>query len=528
MASYLPPVSILVLVFFSILTPSVYLARRSLALSWVSAVLGALLGWILILSAGINLPVSIPLISWSPKDLLPYSPVWLVDRVSWPFALGLATLSLAVILTDVAREFEVESSSWAGSLALTALGLATVFAGNPVSLLLGWAALDIAELVFLLGYLRGMEERRQVVAVFSARVGGIFLLLYGQILAVAKGIPLRFDQIPPDIGIFLLLATSLRLGVIPLHIPFWRVPPLRRGIGTISRMVPVAGSLVFLVRVATVGVLPGQVSILILLIGLAAIYAGFMWLNAANELEGRPYWILGMAALSLAAAVRGQLLSCLALGIALMFSGGMLFLLSARNKLLIVFTYMSVLSTAGLPFTPSFLAGQLYSLPLSPWHILLFIAQALLLAGYIRHSRRPGDTLGRAERWVWVIYPSGLIFLLVAYYLAGWVGGSLTPRTDWGIGIGSLLPGVLVMGFSILLLSWAQRSPQLPLSLRIFLRNLFSLSWFYVLLDWVFRTVGQVISFITLVLEGEGGVLWALLLLTLLVAFLSRGGLVGG
>jgi hypothetical protein len=304
--------------------------------------------------------------------------------------------------------------------------------------------------------------------------------------------------------------------------------PLRRGIGTISRLVPVAGSLVFLVRVASVGVLSSQAPFLIFLSGFAALYAGIMWLNAATELEGRPYWILGMAALALAAAVRGQFLACLTFGLALLFAGGILFLFSARNRILVVIAYLTVLSTVGLPFTPSFLAGQLYNIPLTVWHLLLFLAQALLIAGYIRHSRRPGEDISRAERWGRVIFPSGLIFLLISYFIAGWIGGCLAPNANWGIGFGSLLPSILLLGSSMLGLSWTQRMPPLPSRLRIFLRDFFSLSWFYVLLAWVFRIAGQMITFITLVLEGEGGILWALLLLTLLVAFLSRGGLVGG
>jgi len=55
----------------------------------------------------------------------------------------------------------------------------------------------------------------------------------------------------------------------------------------------------------------------------------------------------------------------------------------------------------------------------------------------------------------------------------------------------------------------------------------FSLTWFYAFLGWLFRLVERGIEFITTVLEGEGGILWALLLLTLLVAFLSQLGLAG-
>ena len=53
-----------------------------------------------------------------------------VDAFSWPFAIALGTIALAVILTDIGRSEEADWYSWASSLALAALGLVAVLAGN--------------------------------------------------------------------------------------------------------------------------------------------------------------------------------------------------------------------------------------------------------------------------------------------------------------------------------------------------------------------------------------------------------------
>jgi hypothetical protein len=467
-------------------------------------------------------------VTWKPEFLLSDSPIWMLDTISWVMAFSLVTLALAVILTDVAREFEVEASNWAGSLALTSLGLIAVFAGNSTSLLFGWAALDIAELTFLLRHLHSANERRQALIVFSARVGGIFLLLLGQDLAITRGVQFRFDQIPPQVGIYLLLAVSLRLGVVPLHVPFWREPPLRRGIGTISRLAPVAASLVFLARVASVGIQPILAPGLLFLSGLTALYAGFSWFNAENELNGRPFWILGMAALAISSAVRGFALASLAWSMGLIFTGCFIFLFSARNRFLIPLAYISAFCISLLPFTPSWEGGHLYASPLTIWHIFFLLAHSLLLAGFVRFSRMPGEELTGVGRWVWVIYPLGLVFILVSYLLSGWVVGSLFPSEGWGIGLGTIFPGVLLIALVVVWLIWRVRIPSLPDRVSLGFRNVFSLRWFYTFLGWLFNVTSRVIYFITMVLEGEGGVLWALLLLTLLLAFVTRGGLGGG
>jgi len=54
--------------------------------------------------------------------------------------------------------------------------------------------------------------------------------------------------------------------------------------------------------------------------------------------------------------------------------------------------------------------------------------------------------------------------------------------------------------------------------------NVFSLGWLYRLFWWFYRAIGTLASNIALILEGEGGVLWALLLLVLLVTLIIQQG----
>jgi hypothetical protein len=286
--------------------------------------------------------------------------------------------------------------------------------------------------------------------------------------------------------------------------------------------------LVLLPRVAAIGVPESQSAMLLALTGLVALFASISWISAVNELEGRTYWILGMAALSLAAAIRGQPLSSLVWGVMLVFTGGLLFLYSARNRYLSLIPILSVLSAAALPFTPTWLGGQFYGPPFSLWHLIFLTSHALLLGGIVRHSLRPGESLSQVERWVWVIYPAGLLLMLVSHYLSGWLGGTLLGNGSWAIKLTTIIPGLIVLGLVTLVLFLVSRGFHLPMRLQAAFRSMFSLTWFYALLGWLFHLVERGIAFITTVMEGEGGILWALLLLTLLMAFLSQLGLAGG
>jgi hypothetical protein len=255
--------------------------------------------------------------------------------------------------------------------------------------------------------------------------------------------------------------------------------------------------------------------------GVIALYSGFSWLIAPDELEGRPYWMLGMACLSLAAAVRGQPGASQAWGIAMLLNGTLLFLFSARTRSLLILPLLGFFSLSTLPLTLTWPGVDLYLAPWSPWLAFLLFGQVLLLMGYLRHALRPEPGPAVIERWVLFIYPLGLVFLLVADLLMGWWG-----LLDSGpVTFMRLLPGLLSLALLALgIFAW-QNSPELPARLRLILRSILGLQWLYRLLWEVYRTLSRLARLISLVLDGEGGVLWALLLLTLLMAFIVQGGL---
>jgi hypothetical protein len=67
-------------------------------------------------------------------------------------------------------------------------------------------------------------------------------------------------------------------------------------------------------------------------------------------------------------------------------------------------------------------------------------------------------------------------------------------------------------------------SAHLPHRLVQISQKLFSLRWFYDLLGISLRILIRFVRQLTAILEGEGGILWVLVLLALLVALLLRGG----
>jgi formate hydrogenlyase subunit 3/multisubunit Na+/H+ antiporter MnhD subunit len=556
-------IAILLLLFVPAVMLIIRMVRPHSRFLWLTGMLGAVLAWVLMYIARFNLPFEVSPQTWEPESFFPLSPSLLVDNTSWIFAVGIVTQALVVMLTSVARlggrvfsagsvqpAGEDANSSipdqrssppaanwkvWAANLALTSLGLVAVLAGNLLTLLLAWSALDIVELLILLSQVSTSEERVQVVRAFSAKVAGIIVLLLAGIMIWEGGGRLNFSPTSATARLFFFIAAGLRLNILPLHVPIFREPSLRIGLGTTLRMVSVAGSLVLVVRSAETGI-PGLTGLVLLgLAALAGLVGSVGWLHASNELSGRTYWILATSCLAMAAAIHGQLTASLTWSLVVLLPGSLIFLSSLRRRFMTPILLLGVISISGLPFTPVWagssvfqpatglqeLAGQILALLLG---IVFFIIHAILLSGYLLHSLRGiftsvADQQPKVERWVWLLYVPGLIALLVSHFMLSWIirpAPAQVSRVMW-------LEGASALGLAGAIWFYSIR-PGRQLPTRLLERGWLTSGQVYrpVIqpIEWFFGFTSQIIRVISTVLEGEAGILWAFLLLALGLVFL--------
>lgn len=358
---------------------------------------------------------------------------------------------------------------------------------------------------------------------FSVRVLGSVLLIAAGVVAWSDNQTLTFAITSPQPILLMILAAGLRLGVFPLHLPFLQELPLRRGLGTIIRLVPAVTAFVLLGRMAfaleQAGVKVLFAPVLLGLTGLAALFSGASWLIAADELEGRQAWILGMGSLVIASTIRAQPAASLAWGLAAVFSGGLLFLSSLRDRRLSWLPLLGLVGLSTLPFTPAWNGSNLFRAPFDPFLMLFFIAIVLLMLGYYRHALRPGARLGGVERWVWMIYPVGLALLPATHFAIGWL---MKPALT-EVSLSGWLLGPIGVAFLFAGIIWGRRVNRVPKFIVDILDFVFSFRWLYFLFGLLFGLVERLVDFLTTILEGAGGLLWIVLWILLLIAFLVTG-----
>jgi hypothetical protein len=492
-------------------------ARPAARFAWLAAVAGSMLAFASVFFWLAQMPIDLTLPAWQPAGLFISRVSFRADGLSWPMALSVTALTLTMLLTAVARPVVASSYTWAGALMLGGIGILAVTADNPLTLLLVWAALDITELLSHLVYVQGAANNEKVVISFSTRALGIGILLWANISSIASGNDFNFQSMPSGSGIFLVMAAGLRLGVLPLHLPYSAESTLRRGFGTSLRLTSAVSSLMVLAHI------PAESSsaftpILLGFAVMAAIYGGWMWLRAPDELTGRPYWVIGLAALSVIAALSGSPVGAVAWGCALILVGGALFLASVQQAWLNRALLAGAWSLSALPFslTAGAWTGNLgFSIP------FVVAAQALLTAGFIRHALRPSgrDSLESQPAWTRAVYPAGIILLIACQILLGFFGwdGALQIGAWVQAAIASLLTFGLV---------WA--------TARLRILNPVSAHWvkspaasrmdeFYGGIWTVYRLLGSISQAINTTLEGESGIMWTLLFLVIFVSLLTQG-----
>lgn len=492
------------------------LVRPKFKYPWILAAGGVTLAFAGVFLWQIHFPSSFSLPSWKLVTTVHYIPTWLADGISWPYALALAALAVAVIWTSVVRT-ENESISWIGTLALSALGILAVAAGNPLTLLLAWSAIDLVELIAMIRFTDGESQIQGVIIAFILRLVGTGLVLLADMFSIAGGTSLDFRSTPASTGIYLLLAVGLRLGVSSLYLPYRKDNVVRRGFFTTLRLVSSGASLALLARIPASALESIITPYLLILCAIAALYAGWMWLRSSDEILGRPFWILGLASLSISESLRGNPVGSTGWGVALILCGATLFLFSARRRSILWLPFLMLWVLSASPF--SLTASSWQTDHLSWYFIIPFLpAQALLMAGFLRHTLLPGETrLESQQKWVKIIYPIGLVIptataLILGFW--GWPGSHIIGK--WWLA-GSVV--LMAAGFMILDRRFLVRRPTVSLSSRW--TRIFRLEWLYSALTALYDFLCRIADVITSSFEGEGGLLWSFLFLILILSILS-------
>jgi len=507
---------------------------------WLAAFLATVLVWIFIVLVRFGIPHEISLGFWIPGYLPGYEsspkpPVLIIDDISWTLALAVSSLGLSTVLTAVSRLDSEGWRSWILDLALTALGILAVMAGNLIFIILIWTVMDLVTFLAWINQVENSENRRQVFLHLATRFTGTVLVILVMISPVLNEHSFSVGMLPQEGNPFILVAAFLRLAVIPFKIPLDAERRIPLGDASMLWLTSMAASLVLIVRVGGEGVPQGWFLPLSIIFIISSWYSVIQWMAAKHDGDGRSYWVATLISLAILTAVIKNPDASLVLGAAGLFCGGVLFLSSVHGRSLLIFNILAVFSMSMLPFSTTWLTASIFSTYREQFPpflavmaiIATMLAYALLLFGYIRHAIKTSGDGESPERWIWLLYIPGLAILMLTIYALGWIHlpniRSLS-LLEWTAGF--MVSGI-TLGF--LTLSW-----KVPLRSRIFsfsstqqgLTRFLSPQSFFTLVRIVYASLKNLFVIFNLIFEGEGGLLWSYLFLIILISLVFQYGLI--
>ncbi|OGO35034.1 MAG: hypothetical protein A2Z16_11940 [Chloroflexi bacterium RBG_16_54_18] len=499
--------------------------RLKPAIYWLAGFAGALAAWVLVLFLHSRIPISFTLPSWQPSPIFSFSPQFILNDYSWPYAASITTLCLVGLMVSLVNQSSLVLDQsgwkeWAAMTAISAISLLAVYPGDLLTLIVTWTVVDFVEFGTRLWSEKGSQSSLKPVILLTSRLAGTLLAVWAAVLSLANGYPLALQSLQTSIIPLLLIALGIRMCVLPLNLLRPSIPPTHKILAILLLLAPQATNLVALARIASLSV-PVSESIWLLGIALVLLFTSLVWFFGTDEYQGRGFWLVACSGLALAASSQALPGASLAWALALQLSGALWMMASFHIKALKLFLVIGGLSISSLPFTLTWQGVWMYGSPMGVAGWIFLVSQLLLLAGYLRFALQKRQDFPYSESWKVGMYFISLLLLVimtfVIYALDPLLSGSSVMPTIRETGPAFLLAVLCLAGWTV-----SRRIKHSFSRLENLLNSIINSNWSLHAGKLVFEFVSKIFPGVNFVLEGQAGVLWAFLIFILLVSIMSQ------
>jgi hypothetical protein len=509
-------------------------SRLSLGTVWLILTALVLLNFGIFLFLKVHLPTALVINDWFPLTISQDSIVFSIGQDTWILFFALASLLAGTFFASSAHlQNKNIYSTWITLLGLTVVGMLALLADSPIAFLFGWALIDLVEIITFISIHRGQGTSFQTYAIFVSRLLGLGMVMLAVVLAGNSESPLTLGNASGNVLVLLIVGASLRLGVLPIHLPYTSDLLQQRSTSTILHILVPLSAISFLAKLAVPQSVTGIVLIILLMAIASCLFGAVNWFRAKNELEGQPYWLLAFSGFALISYLHGQSLSVLIWGALMVVVGGWSFLSESHSSKMDLLLPVALITLSGIPFTPAAIGIVGISTgPYQAFNPLLWISLSILMAGMVKFSLSGGDIDHPYENWMKFFYLIGMGLLILSpwcillFKTTGW-----NQTHYWWVSVIELVIFAVVFGANrVKFIREKLSSNQIKQGVKLLapyangVNRFFYFDWLYRFLGFLFEIQRVIINGFNLIFEGEGGILWAVVFLVLLASLLVNGG----
>jgi hypothetical protein len=509
---------ILILVAGSLATLSA--RRQHERVVWAVSSGAALIVWLVSLGLVVAIPLVTRLSVWRPTALFDSRLELHLDSVGWYFLYATATVTLSILLTEPARSKAILPETNSTVLAYSASAMTAMLAGNLLTVAMTWALMDFLTLFFLLRYFRDSKSVTHLGSRLAVDGSGVLVILAAALInrSVGGSNSLTSPLSSPIAAVLLALAVFLRLGLLPFRDNLKSLARVPKSMGTLLILLPPAAALAVLARLMNVGVPTASLPWLRVAGGVGLLLGGLRWSLGKDVMPARLFMVFGLSGLgllvaSLTSEIGGEPIAAACL--LLLLAGTVFSLTEVFAPPHRVWPGLAGLMLAGLPGTAGgviasslgaeIIKGSSLLIPL-----LVVLGMAMLAMGAMRQVFMPSTTWPTGESLARVMYSLGLALPIL-------VGFGIGLQMPANATLGALIVFGIAAALTVLTMSAVRRLPSRDVNRWMRWMRWLDLNPLYRLIRAFNDVLLRIVRLVGGILEGEGAVLWMMVLLLLLI-----------
>jgi hypothetical protein len=462
----------------------------------------------LILTLLINPEKEIGLGYLSETSLLP-GPVFILDRIS--ISLGL-TIGGLVLFSTLSQLFSPQQIAWISGIG--GVSILGSLSGSVYTLLFFWALIEIFWITYSALY---QSRDRGLILPVAFRLLIPLLLIYASGVGVTNGGD-SFSAYEVTAAPFLIAAGGLGIGA---WIPFRRKFPGDDPGGNpefAARLFPACLSLMVVSRGADLADPNLFLPFLPVLVGTFTLTSGLLGFIARSEGFSRRVWTLGLLGMILGSSIQGSPVGSLGWGLVFLLPVSTLFFpIRDRSRLLLALLF-STLGMLTLPYFPAWIGRDLFGKGAAG--ALFSIGAGLILGGILQGAITRFRKSSPSEDNIPLLFVISPIVTLLTQILQA------LPHLSLGFSSDLITqPFLIWIPLPIIILTVLFRSQFQELrKVSPEERTGKALDFIPEVIYWIVDLGDGLVSFITRLFEGEGGLIWALLIGFLIITLITIQG----
>jgi hypothetical protein len=450
-----------------------------------------------------------------------------MDIITWPFVLAICSLVVCVLFVSSARiGLDSTPGEWVGILLVGSLGYLAVTASNILTTMLVLGFLDIVEFAILLFSQTEKNHMDSELRVFIWRISGltIFLAAFGwQFSLTGLSGDWRVLQTGP---VYLMLAAcAIRIGLVPTILLRSSPRLSQNGLASISSLVGFLTVFAIIIQLPYHPFISIWKVIILIYLFVTAFSASIKSLRSPNSNDPIIDLQITAGSLIFASYILGFSSAGIALSISFVTLGTILLLEYPISIFSKVLGFLALIGFSGLPFTPNITGFLGFGLSRDFPGVIFIIPVTVFLFSSIRILfRKTTIENPLAERWTGILSPIGLVFPII---------------TSWIVFLNSI-PGQSLFQISI------PAMLAVFICIALFVNIRFAIFDFYAMINKIFgffpvlnpsytliivgirktliTSIQVPVNIIRTLFEGDGGVLWSVLSLVLIITVIRTLG----